>query len=326
MATGYYILGGVSVATGASLLTATTYQVPGAAADPVNFANLVGASGAEGTPAGFTIVGPAGQVAIARHAVNATTLQLAEPWAGAPIAAGACMLVLGINALPIGRLATLITQIVAQRPLLKTNNLSEFAGQPAAQGEIQTNIGISAFIKTLLDDADAAAARATLLLGDMATQSQSAYVPKVGGTFTGTVAIPNQPAMIATRNNNIYETLGANTQHGLLGAFSLNRGGFTQGGNVAGALVVHVPVTGVYLVMLRAYVQGGSSGRLYVSRNGTNTGLFIQTDNGAVDRSLDATGLLSLTAGDYLAYGVGASALTLYTASGHTEVRAAFLG
>lgn len=162
MATGYYILGGVTVAPGDTELTATTYQAPGAATDPVNFANLVGVAGAEGTPAGFALLGPAGQVGLVSHALDATTLRLSKPWVGAAIAGGSAELVLGINALPIGRLATLITQIAAQRPLLKTNNLVEFNGDGAAQAAVQANIGISTFIRTLLDDADAAAARSTL--------------------------------------------------------------------------------------------------------------------------------------------------------------------
>lgn len=141
MATGYYILGGVTVAPGDTVLTATTYQVPGASTDPVNFANLVGAAGAEGTPAGFELIGPAGQIAIVSHALSATTLQLSRPWVGAAIAAGSAELVLGINALPIGRLATLITQIMAQRPLLKTNNLVEYLGDTAAQAAVRGNIG-----------------------------------------------------------------------------------------------------------------------------------------------------------------------------------------
>lgn len=144
MATGYYTLGGVSVATGASTLTATTYQVPGAASEPINFANLVGVDGAEGTPAGFGLLGPAGQVALVRHANDATTLQLARPWAGAPIDNGSAELILGINALPIGRLATLITQIMAQRPLTKANNLSEFLGDATAQAAVRNNIGAQA--------------------------------------------------------------------------------------------------------------------------------------------------------------------------------------
>ncbi|SEG29007.1 hypothetical protein SAMN04488115_104155 [Bosea lathyri] len=144
MATGYYILSGVGVAAGDTVLTATHLAAPGGAAEPLNFAQLIGGEGAEGTPAGFMLIGPAGQTAIARHTVDNHTIALGAPWTGADIAAGACLLVLGINALPIGRLATLITQLSVSRPMLAANRLIEFAGDPEAQAAVRANLAISA--------------------------------------------------------------------------------------------------------------------------------------------------------------------------------------
>ncbi len=54
MATGFYTLGDVSVALGST--TASTFGPPGSASEAVNFANLVGISGAEGMPAGHLII------------------------------------------------------------------------------------------------------------------------------------------------------------------------------------------------------------------------------------------------------------------------------
>ena len=52
----------------------------------------------------------------------------------------------------------------------------------------------SAFMRTLLDDADAPAARATLLLGTMAVANTADYVPKAGGAYTGFVTLHADPA------------------------------------------------------------------------------------------------------------------------------------
>ncbi|SEG59274.1 hypothetical protein [Bosea lathyri] len=144
MATGYYILSGVSVVAGDTVLTATHLAAPDGAAEPINFAQLIGGEGAEGTPAGFILIGPAGQTAIARHTVDNHTVALGAPWVGPDIAVGACLLVLGINALPIGRLATLITQLSVSRPMLAANRLIEFAGDPEAQAAVRANLAISA--------------------------------------------------------------------------------------------------------------------------------------------------------------------------------------
>lgn len=144
MATGYYILSGVTVAPGETVLTATHYAAPDAGADPAILTNLVALEGAEGAPAGFEIVGPAGQIAIVKHAIDATHLQLAGPWVGAAIAGGTCLLVMGVNGLPIGRLAMLMTQIIVQRPFLVGSNLSELSGNPTAQAAARTALAITA--------------------------------------------------------------------------------------------------------------------------------------------------------------------------------------
>lgn len=144
MATGFYSLSGVTVAGGGTTLVATQTAAPGGAPDASNFLNLIGADGTDGTPSGALILGPAGQVGIVKNAVNATTLQLSKAWVGAAITGGAAEIILGINALPAGRLAALITQIVALRPLQKSNNLAEFAGDAVAQAAIIANLGIDA--------------------------------------------------------------------------------------------------------------------------------------------------------------------------------------
>lgn len=144
MATGFYSLSGVTVAGGGTTLTAAQIALPGGSPDPSNFLNLIGADGTDGTPAGALILGPAGQVGIVRHAVNATTLQLSKAWVGAAITGGSAEIILGINALPVGRLATLITQIITLRPLLKASNLAEYAGDGTAQAAILSNLGLDA--------------------------------------------------------------------------------------------------------------------------------------------------------------------------------------
>lgn len=157
MATGYYILSGVTVAAGATTLSATGIAEPGGTAQPVNFLNLVGGAGAEGTPAGHLLLAPGGAATPVQHATSATTLALGRGWQGGAVTNGTVIIVLGINALPIGRLATLITQIAMLRPLLKTNNLAEFAGDGTAQAEVRQNIGVTdllAAIAAAVEDLD----------------------------------------------------------------------------------------------------------------------------------------------------------------------------
>lgn len=141
MTTAVLVLGGVTVGAGGTTLTATTIAAPGGSADPINFLNWIPGQGQEGAPAGHIVFGPAGQVGVITHAVNATTVALAAPWVGAALAGGTCQLIFSINALPIGRQATIIANIVALRPLLKSNNLSEYLGDATAQAAVLNNIG-----------------------------------------------------------------------------------------------------------------------------------------------------------------------------------------
>ncbi len=209
MATGFYTLGGVSVAAGSTTLTATTFAAPGSAPEAVNFANLVGIAGADGTPAGHVIIGPAGQVAVARHAASASQLTLAKPWPGAAVSNGECTLVLGINAMPIGRLAALMTQIALTRPMLASNRLSEFAADPVAQSAVQTNLGLpDAFLQK-----SGGSITGALSIGSSAAPAAELEVHALGGDSDVRIQLrpsSGQTAQFGSSNTQAFVDVGQN--------------------------------------------------------------------------------------------------------------------
>lgn len=189
MTTAVLVLGGVTVGAGGTTLTATTIAAPGGSADPINFLNWIPGQGQEGAPAGHIVFGPAGQVGVITHAVNATTVALAAPWVGAALAGGTCQLIFSINALPIGRQATIIANIVALRPLLKSNNLSEYLGDATAQAAVRESIGLSASVTpfTPVGGITATDVQAALQELDSEKAADSAVVKLTGNqTIAGT--------------------------------------------------------------------------------------------------------------------------------------------
>ena len=68
---------------------------------------------------------------------------------------------------------------------------------------------LTSFGRSLIDDADASAARITLGLGTMATQSASSYLPLTGGTITGPVEITTNSALsISTSGDDLISLQG----------------------------------------------------------------------------------------------------------------------
>jgi hypothetical protein len=145
---------------------------------------------------------------------------------------------------------------------------------------------------------------------------------------TGYVYMDNQPACVASRNIGSWEVLAANTSYGILGTFTINRGGFYSGGTVgAGGQALHVPATGYYSITLSLYIQSSTGCRVYLYKNNSTVigSLLVNSTTG--DRSLSRTFIASLTAGDYINYKIGVSGnATLFTAYDHTDVSIRFLG
>ena len=67
---------------------------------------------------------------------------------------------------------------------------------------------LTSFGRSLLDDADAAAARATLGLGTMATAAAASYLPLAGGTVAGNLLVTG----VVKAGTNNYLSLGEHTQ------------------------------------------------------------------------------------------------------------------
>jgi hypothetical protein len=142
----------------------------------------------------------------------------------------------------------------------------------------------------------------------------------------GAIKTPYQPICQVTRNNGS-ETFAANTSYGLGSQFTINRGGFYNGGSIGGGgLVVHVPVDGLYRVTLNVYKQGGVSGRRLEVKSSSG-GIICFTEITATgDGTYSSSGCINMTANQYIYLNAYLQAFQCYTAPMHTEVTIEYLG
>ena len=143
----------------------------------------------------------------------------------------------------------------------------------------------------------------------------------------GVMTLPNQPFCIATRGVNA-ETFVSGNKYGILGSFTANPGSqFTAGGNVGtSGTALHVPYTGKYLIMLKMYKQGTTSGRINVQKNQATGLCFIQVSGATSEMTLSSQTIAQLNSGDYLNYACDIANVSMYSAGLHTEVAVYFLG
>lgn len=84
---------------------------------------------------------------------------------------------------------TIDNSAVTYAKLQNVSATDRLLGRSSAGAGVVQEITCTAFARSLLDDADAAASRTTLGLGTIATAASTAYLPITGGTVTGTTTI-----------------------------------------------------------------------------------------------------------------------------------------
>jgi hypothetical protein len=130
-----------------------------------------------------------------------------------------------------------------------------------------------------------------------------------------------------------WETIGASSQHGFVGSFTSNVGGFTiasGSGSLSSGSYIRIPKTGLYLVKTKCYFGGSSTQRINTqvrtSINDTSTfGLhFIHTESGS--EFLEQSSLNQLTEGNLIFFNTWVANVSMYTAHSHSEIQLAYLG
>lgn len=133
----------------------------------------------------------------------------------------------------------------------------------------------------------------------------------------GHVSRPNQPTARAHRSGTGF-TPGDGSESGFT-TLGLNQGGFTLGTTLSGGgKRITVPASGLYLLALNVAILSSSGHTTKLFRNGTQL-LFSLAGTAGGARMQAASGIFSLSSGDYLTLGHSGTA-ELETGNGKTEL------
>jgi len=153
---------------------------------------------------------------------------------------------------------------------------------------VLSTLGVSTYAKTILDDADDAAARTTLGLGTMATAATTSYAALAGATFTGAVtydaALYEKTVAAVLSNGDATATLDASAGNN----FTLAVGG----ANITSVVFSNLPASKTFFFSIKI-TQHASTPRTITwpapFKWATNTAMSLSTTAGKVDVAVGFT-------------------------------------
>ncbi|WP_062120560.1 hypothetical protein [Aureimonas sp. AU40] len=138
---------------------------------------------------------------------------------------------------------------------------------------------------------------------------------------------PNQPRCIGHRAQGRFEDFSGNTSYGILGGFELNVGGFYSGGAIGpSGQALHVPTTGLYLIIHKVYFGDNQQARRLNVLVNNSVSVGFCHNVGASGGTSTSVSMRALNAGDYLCYRPDQNPVNVYTGANHTEVQLYLLG